>query len=73
MYQKNSVTVASKFSKNFPGDVLYAVKTNPHPLIIKTLLESGINQFDVASLEEIQRVKEFTNTANVLSCIQSKV
>ena len=62
--RKNSVTVASKFfQKNFPGDVLYAVKTNPHPLIIKTLLESGINQFDVASLEEIQRVKEFTNTA----------
>ena len=62
--RKNSVTIASKFfQKNFPGDVLYAVKTNPHPIIIKTLLESGIDQFDVASIEEIKRVREFTSTA----------
>ena len=62
--RKNSVTIASKFfQKNFPGDILYAVKTNPHPIIIKTLLESGINQFDVASIEEIKRVREFTSTA----------
>ena len=62
--RKNSVTIATKFfQKNFPGDILYAVKTNPHPIIIKTLLESGINQFDVASIEEIKRVREFTSTA----------
>ena len=62
--RKNSVTIASKFfQKNFPGDILYAVKTNPHPLIIKTLLESGINQFDVASIEEIKAVRKFDNTA----------
>ena len=62
--RKNSVTIASKFfQKNFLGDILYAVKTNPHPIIIKTLLESGINQFDVASIEEIKRVREFTSTA----------
>ena len=62
--RKNSVTIASKFfQKNFPGDILYAVKTNPHPIVIKTLLESGINQFDVASIEEIKRVREFTSTA----------
>ena len=35
--RKHSVTKASKFfQKNFQGEVLYAVKTNPHPLIIKT-------------------------------------
>ena len=49
--RKHSVTKASKiFQKNFPGDVLYAVKTNPHPQIIKTLIESGITLFDVASI-----------------------
>ncbi len=62
--RKNSVTTASKFfQKNFPGDVLYAVKTNSHPIIIKTLLESGINQFDVASIEEIKQIRKFSDTA----------
>ena len=62
--RKHSVTKASKFfQKNFPGDVLYAVKTNPHPQIIKTLIESGIKQFDVASIEEIEQIRKFTTTA----------
>jgi ornithine decarboxylase len=62
--RKDSVTSASKnFQKNFPGDILYAVKTNPHPLIIQTLINSGINQFDVASIEEIKQIRKFSNTA----------
>ena len=62
--RKNSVTAASKFfQKNFPGDILYAVKTNPHPVVIKTIIESGINQFDVASIEEIKQIRKFTSTA----------
>ena len=62
--RKHSVTRASKFfQKNFPGEVLYAVKTNPHPIIIKTLIDSGINQFDVASIEEIEQIRKFTTTA----------
>jgi ornithine decarboxylase len=62
--RKNSVTAASKyFQKNFPGEILYAVKTNPHPIIIQTLIDSGINQFDVASIEEIKQIKKFSKTA----------
>ena len=62
--RRDSVTAASKFfKKNFPGEILYAVKTNPHPLVIKTLIDSGIDQFDVASIEEIKQVKKFTSTA----------
>ncbi len=58
--RKKSILSASKFfQKNFPGKILYAVKTNPHPEIIKTLLKSGINQFDVASVEEIKAVRKF--------------
>ena len=31
--RKQSVNVASKyFQKNFPGKILYAVKTNPHKI-----------------------------------------
>ena len=62
--RKDSVTTASKyFQKKFPGEILYAVKTNPHPLVIKALIDSGIRQFDVASIEEIKRVKKFASTA----------
>ena len=58
--RKKSILSASKFfQKNFPGKILYAVKTNPHPEVVKTLLKSGINQFDVASVEEIKAVRKF--------------
>ena len=62
--RKNSILSASNFfQKKFPGKILYAVKTNPHPEIIKTLIKSGINQFDVASIEEIKAVRKFSQTA----------
>ena len=60
--RKHSVTTASKFfQKNFPGEIFYAVKTNSHPIIIKALIDSGINKFDTASIEEIKLIKSFTN------------
>ena len=62
--RKNSIKSAVKFFLNkFPGKVLYAVKTNPHPEIIKTIIESGVEQFDVASIEEIKNIRNFSNTA----------
>ena len=62
--RKKSILSASKFfQKNFPGKILYAVKTNPHPEIIKTLLKSGIDQFDVASVEEIKAVRKFNQVS----------
>ena len=62
--RKNSILSASKFfQKKFPGKILYAVKTNPNPEVIKTLLKSGINQFDIASIEEIKAIRKFSQTA----------
>ena len=62
--RKNSILSASEFfQKKFPGKILFAVKTNPHPEVIKTLIKSGINQFDVASIEEIKAVRKFSETA----------
>ena len=62
--RKNSILSASNFfQKNFPGKILYAVKTNPHPEVIKTLIQTGINQFDVASIEEIKIIKKFSKSA----------
>ena len=62
--RKNSILSASKFfQKKFPGKILYAVKTNPNPEVIKTLIKSGIDQFDIASIEEIKAVRKFSQTA----------
>ena len=62
--RKNSILSVSKFfQKKFPGNILYAVKTNPHPTVIKTLIKSGIDQFDVASIEEIKTVRKFSQSA----------
>ena len=62
--RKKSILSASKFFQNkFPGKILYAVKTNPNSAVIKTLIKSGIDQFDVASIEEIKTVREFSKTA----------
>ena len=57
--RKKSIQLASKyFQKKFPGKVLYAVKTNPHPIVLKTIIESGIENFDVASIKEIEAIRK---------------
>ena len=62
--RKNSIRSATKyFLKNFPGKILYAVKTNPHPAVIQTIIDSGVDQFDVASIEEIKSIRSFSQTA----------
>jgi len=51
-------TACSWFKKNFPGKVIYAVKTNPNEKVIKNIFESGIHHFDVASIDEIKLIKK---------------
>ena len=46
------------FKDNFPGKILYAVKTNPNKEVLKTIIKSGIKHFDVASIEEIKTIKQ---------------
>jgi ornithine decarboxylase len=46
------------FKENFPGKTLYAVKTNPNEKIIRQIVDSGINDFDVASLNEIKLINK---------------
>ena len=56
--RRNSIRLASRFFQNkFPGRILYAVKTNPHPLVLQTLIDSGIKHYDVASIKEIETIK----------------
>jgi len=62
--RKNSIRTASNwFNKNFPGEVLYAVKTNPHEEVVKEIKNSGINKFDIASIEEIKIIKKIVPDA----------
>lgn len=49
---------ARRFVSEFPGRVLYAIKCNPHPDIVKALYRAGIRHFDTASLPEIAQVRE---------------
>ena len=62
--RKKSIHIASKtFQNKFPGKILYAVKTNPHPEVLKTILESGIENFDIASIKEIEDIKRIAPNA----------
>jgi ornithine decarboxylase len=49
---------AQRFLELFPGRVLYAVKCNPHPRVLRALYDAGIRHFDTASLPEIALVRE---------------
>ena len=46
------------FKKNFSGKILYAVKTNPNEKILKSIIDNGIKNFDVASINEVKLVKK---------------
>jgi len=62
----NEIKKSVKFFKeNFPGNILYAVKTNPHERIIKQIIANGINEFDVASLHEIKLIKKINSKAKL--------
>ena len=63
--RKKSIQIASKFFQDkFPGKILYAVKTNPNREVLKTIIQSGIRQFDVASIEEIKAIKHLDPNLN---------
>jgi len=44
------------FVEKFPGKSLYAVKANPSPELLRTLWDSGITHYDVASITEVRLV-----------------
>lgn len=48
---------AALFLQQFPGRVLYAMKCNPHPRVLRALHQAGINDFDTASVREMAEVR----------------
>ena len=62
----DSIKKSTKFFKdNFPGKILYAVKTNPNEKVIKQIISNNIQNFDVASLNEIKLIKKINADANL--------
>ncbi len=53
------------FKKNFPGKILYAVKTNPNEFVLKKIIKNGINDFDVASINEVKLIKKINPKARL--------
>src|SRR5438067_838564 len=54
-----------RFAAVFPGDVLYAVKCNPEPRVLRAVWAGGLRHFDCASLPEIALVREVLPKAEV--------
>lgn len=48
---------ARTFLDRFEGEVLYAVKTNPEHHVTSSIYQCGVRSFDVASLEEVRRMR----------------
>ena len=53
------------FKNNFPGKVLYAVKTNPNKEVLKHIINNGIENFDAASINEILLIKNLKPDAHI--------
>ena len=56
---------ARRFVDRFPGDVLYAVKCNPEPRVLRALWAGGVRHFDCASLAEVALVRKLLPAAEV--------
>ena len=65
LYPKKIAAAARTFLNGFPGKVLYAVKANPHPAVLKTLWTAGIRCFDVASTREVDLIRSIAPSAKL--------
>ena len=54
-----------RFVAAFPGDVLYAVKCNPEPRVLRAVWAGGVRHLDCASLPEIALVRKLLPQAEV--------
>ena len=62
----DSIRTSTQFFKNnFPGKILYAVKTNPNKEVLRHIISHGIENFDAASINEIQLVRNLKPDAHI--------
>jgi ornithine decarboxylase len=53
------------FVAGFPGDVLYAVKCNPDPSVLRAVAAGGVTHFDCASIPEVRLVRSMLPDAAI--------
>jgi ornithine decarboxylase len=56
---------AACFVQSFRGDVLYAVKCNPEPAVLRAMWEGGVRHFDCASAGEVSLVRQMFPDAEI--------
>jgi ornithine decarboxylase len=56
---------ARAFRRAFPGEVLYAVKCNPDPVVLRAVWAGGVRHFDCASAAEIALVRNMFPSAAI--------
>ncbi|HQT47589.1 MAG TPA: type III PLP-dependent enzyme [Acidocella sp.] len=56
---------AAAFVRAFNGDVLYAVKCNPEPAVLRAVWEGGVRHFDCASISEVSLVRRLFPGAQI--------
>jgi len=56
---------ARRFVHGFRGDVLYAVKCNPEPAVLRALWAGGVRHFDCASAAEVRLVRQMFPKAQI--------
>ncbi len=60
------IAAASRaFVQAFAGDVLYAVKCNPEPAVLRAVWEGGVRHFDCASISEVSLVRRLLPGAEI--------
>jgi ornithine decarboxylase len=64
---------AEEFLKGFPGRVLYAVKSNADPTVLRLLIDAGVRHFDCASLPEIELVDTIDPDAKKYFMIPTRI
>ena len=56
---------AQRFVAAFPGDVLYAVKCNPEPSVLRAVWRGGVRHFDCPSPAEVSLVRQMFPDAQI--------
>ncbi len=64
---------AREFLRGFPGRVLYAVKANADPTVLRLLTDAGVRHFDCASLPEIELVDAIDPDAKKYFMIPTRI
>ncbi len=65
LWPERIAATAKNFLAAFPGETMYAVKTNPDETVLRTLYQAGIRSFDAASIEEVRMVRKAAKKARI--------